>query len=79
MYFYKPLFFQNLTDSQAVNGDVYIGHCPYTVGDDQYFGDFVGNIDEVLICPFPFNDEDIAAHGSGDREYFYSMGYLPAP
>lgn len=59
---------------QPGNGNVRISHCPYTVGDDQFYGNFNGNIDDVLVCPNALTNEEINAHFTGDFAFLHAQG-----
>jgi len=70
----STLYVNNVVaNTQASTGSVKIAHCPYTVGDDQFYGNFNGNIDDVLVCPHAFTAAEVNAHFTGNFAYLASI------
>jgi len=68
----------NLVDAEVSTGNVNIAHCPYVVGQDQSFGQFSGQLDDVLVCRHALSAAEINAHFNGDRAFLVNAGDIPA-
>jgi hypothetical protein len=65
-------------NAQPATGSVAIGHCPYVLGNDQFYGEFNGNIDNVLVCPHALSAAEINAHFTNNFAFLVNAGDIPA-